>query len=224
MVSEVVEPEVERVKLSLAEENLIEQIHSYILKLATSFQEAKNILDDLFRQRFEIAKTRTNKLHEDLRNIYVSQSSLARYIAKLSMSVANGSYYISLMDVLTSLTGSIYRLMLNLELLSISREVIDEAIIISIQNIVERIKAIMSCVCDIFKYLVVSPSKVYSYASIIEKEFNELIQIFREVYVNQKLDANKLSIIMLMSILNTIIQEVYSLGEKALCLYMIRAP
>lgn len=222
MASEIVEPEVERVKISLAEENLIEQVHNYVSRLTSVVQESKNVLDDLFNQRFEIAKIRSGKIQEDIKALQDLRFGLARYATKISMSITYSSYYISLIDALTLLTNSLHNLILNLELLSGLRMALSEQLILSLQNIMDQIKHIILNVCNVLKYIVESPSRVSHYISTLQKELGGLVQTFRDIYVGQRLGESFAPIALLLNALGLVVYSVNNLGEKAICLHILR--
>lgn len=224
MASEIVEPEIERIKISLAEENLIEQIRNYLVKLTIAIQEIENMVNDLFNQKFEIARVRGNKIFEDFKVIYSTRSALTRYVAKVSMSIANGSYYMSLTDTISSLTNSLHKLVLDLELLTATQTNLGEGMLLSLQNILIRFREYVQNLCDIFKHLVESPSKVPSYATVLQKDFNEMLQMLREIYVNKGPGVYTHHIALLIHTLSTITYGLHDLGEKALWLYTLRVP
>lgn len=222
MASEIVEPEVERVKISLAEENLIEQVYNYVSRLTSIVQEIKNVLDDLFNQRFEVAKVRSGKIQEDIKALQDLRFGLVRYVTKVSMSITYGSYYISLVDALTSLTNSLHSLILNLELLSSLRMAIGEQLILTLHNVLEQIKHIVSNVCNILKYIIESPSRVPHYISTLQKESGNLVQIFRDLYVGLRLDESYAPVALLLNMLGLVVYSVNNLGEKVACLHILR--
>lgn len=223
MTSEIVEPDIERVKISLAEENIIEQIHNYLVKLASVAQEIENTLDDIFKQKFESARTRANKIFEDFKSIYLTRSNIVRYIAKISILIANGSHYVSLAESLTSLTHSLHKLILDLELLSTMQINLNETLSYMFQNVTKQVREFISHLCNMFRYLVDNPSRIINYSSILQKDFDDIMLLFKEIYTNQDLRACPQLIISFAYTLNIIIYELYDLGEKAVWLHITRA-
>lgn len=222
MSGEIVEPEVERVKLSLAEENLIEQIRNYILKLIPLVQDTKNVLMDLSRHMFEGARSRAAKIREDFKTIHALRFELVRYSARLAVPIAYSSYYLSLVDTLTHLTNSLYKLATYLEYLGYSQIALLERVSTSIQNAMERLASFLSDICTILKYLIESPSKVPNTVSLIQKNWEELMQIIKDLYEGLGQEKAQGPLLLVASTAVDIASGVYVLGEKTLCLYIVR--
>ncbi|MEM3980288.1 MAG: hypothetical protein QXF79_03410 [Ignisphaera sp.] len=161
MSSEIMEPEIERVKLSLAEENLIEQIRNYITKVEAVFQEIDVTIDDIFRQKFESAKTRVVKVHEYLKSVYEFQSTVAKYAAKVSVTIANGYYYLSLADSMMSLTNALHNLILDLELTCLIQPRISETLVLYIQNFIKQMREYLSYIRNLSKVPQKSPDLLH---------------------------------------------------------------
>lgn len=223
MSSEIVEPEIERIKLSLAEENLIEQIRNYITKVETFFQEIDVTIDDIFRHKFESAKTRVIKVYEDLRSVYGFQSTVARYAAKVSVTITHGYYYLSLVDSLTSLTDSLHKLVLDLELTCSVQPRLGETLILYIQNFVKQLREYISHIRSLLLYLTENPSKVPGLATLMEKNFNEILYTVRTIYVNREGESQGSILGSLLTTLINLLHNFHVIGEKALWLYTTRA-
>ncbi|MEM1526263.1 MAG: hypothetical protein QW775_00480 [Ignisphaera sp.] len=223
MSSEIVEPEIERIKLSLAEENLIEQIRNYITKVEMLFQEIDVTIDDIFRHKFESAKTRVIKVYEDLRSVYGFQSTVARYAAKVSVTITNGYYYLSLVDSLMSLTDSLHKLVLDLELTCSAQPRLSETLILYIQNFVKQLREYISYIRSLLLYLIENPTKVPGLATLMEKNFNEILYMIRTIYVNQEGESKGSILGELLTTLIDLLHNFHIIGEKALWLYTTRA-
>uniref|UniRef100_A0A7C2VHY6 Phosphate uptake regulator PhoU n=1 Tax=Ignisphaera aggregans TaxID=334771 RepID=A0A7C2VHY6_9CREN len=224
MTSDIVEPEIERVRLSLAEENIIEQIRNYMLRIHDVLQELETVLDDLFKDKRESARARLVKVYENFRSIYSTQSALARYVAKVSISISNGHYYLSMIDTLNSLTSGIHRLLLSLGLLSSARTSLGENTMLSLDTIVKQFREHTSHICVTLRLLVENPAKIPSTASMMEKSFDNMLFTLRTLY----LDSNRVSqdplLMNLLALLSALAHNLYDIGEKTVWLYAMRAP
>ncbi|MEM1646372.1 MAG: hypothetical protein QXL96_11050 [Ignisphaera sp.] len=222
MSSEIMEPEIERVKLSLAEENLIEQIRNYITKVEAVFQEIDVTIDDIFRQKFESAKTRVVKVHEYLKSVYEFQSTVAKYAAKVSVTIANGYYYLSLADSMMSLTNALHNLILDLELTCLIQPRISETLVLYIQNFIKQMREYISYIRNLLLYLIESPTKVPGLTTLMEKNFNEMLYTIRTIYVNQVGELQVPTLVSLLIALIALLHNFHIIGEKALWLYATR--
>jgi len=223
MASEIVEPEIERVKLSIAEENLLEQMRNYVSKLAVLLQEIEVAMDDLFRQKFELAKTRIVKIFEDVKSIYEYKSSLARYASKISVSIANGFYYLSLVDSISSLTDTLHKLSLDLGLLCSIKSSASESLVISIQSTVGQLRDYITSIQELLLYLIESPSKVSGSATLIEKKFYDILQTLRSVHEDLGYELREPVLINIITTLTALAHNLHNLGEKTVWMYLIRA-
>ncbi|MEM1542080.1 MAG: hypothetical protein QW101_03330 [Ignisphaera sp.] len=224
MTSEIVEPEIERIKISLAEENLIEQIRNYIVKLLWIVQESQHIANHLFNQKFEATRTRASKVVEEFKTVRDIRYNLARYVAKVAVSMIGTNYYVSLLDSITVLSNSLYKFILELELLGLRQIAIDESTILSIQNIIKSIVDYLTCLSDILRYFIESPVKGVQQISKIFRDGDTIIEMYRGIYLSQPYDLKHSSIQITTFILSlgNIIQDLVNLGEKIVWLYTIR--
>lgn len=224
MTSEIVEPEIERIKISLAEENLIEQIRNYVVKLLWIVQESQHIVNHLFDQKFEVARTRASKVVEEFKTVRNIRYNLARYVAKVAVSMIGTNYYVSLLDSITVFSNSLYKFILELELLSLRQTTIDESTILSIQSIIKNIGDYLTCLSDTLRYFIENPVKGAEQVSKIFRDGDNIIEMYRGIYLSQSHDLkpNSIHINTLILLLGDIIQDLVNLGEKIVWLYTIR--
>lgn len=223
--SDIVEPEVERVKLSLAEENLLEQTRNYVVRFIWIVREIEHIIDNIFKQKFEIAKTRVNKIVEEFKIINTLRSTLTRYATKVSISIAGGSYYLNLLDTIVSLSNSSYRLVLGLELLSLKQIVIEDEVVLSIQNLIKNVEEFLTCLSDVMRYFIENPAKIEEQTSRIFRTINNMNETYRSIYLLLSRDTksgNDVYIVNFISLLGNFVHDLVSLGEKVVWLYTIR--
>jgi DNA repair ATPase RecN len=224
MTSEIVEPELERVKLSLAEENLLEQIRNYISRLEPLLHEIEGVMDDLFKQKFESARTRIAKVYEDLKSVYETRLSLTRYASKVATSIANGFYYMSLVESLTLVTDYMHRLSLDLTMLCSSRLSLSESLTIYIQNAVGQMREYLSSVREMFLYLIENPSKVSRVSTFAEKKFYDILQVLKNLYESLEYEKQEPMLLDTITTLTSLAYSLRDLGEKTVWIYIVRAP
>ncbi len=109
-----INPEVVRVELSIAEDNIIENLRTLLTRSCDAFRELHDSLNDLASGKLELAKARMQKLLHMLGNFRSEYHTFALYLARVLPNLERNLLYLDTYRAIRDLNRSIEILVLHL--------------------------------------------------------------------------------------------------------------
>jgi len=225
MSSDVLEPRQTRIELSLAEENLIEQLRNIILKLSNMVRDINSILDDIFNDMFESAKLKVPRLLALYREIREENRRAKLYLARISIGLQNSKYYLEIINETTNILESLYTVTTAISALIKQNVVVKESSILYLQKTMMSLSNLLNDYAELLKMLIGSSSKFLEISDRDIKTLNEIRDIFEGLFpdVLSGEDRNLVQIIaLIVQELRFIIRSSTNILEDLQCLQITK--
>jgi len=225
MTSDVLEPRQTRIELSLAEENLVEQLRNIILKLSNMVRDINSILDDIFNDMFESAKLKVPRLLALYREIREDNRRTKLYLARISIGLQNSKYYLEIIDETINILESLYTVTTVISALIKQNVVVRESSILYLQKIMMSLSNLLNDYAELLKMLIGAPSKFLEISDRGIKTLNEIRDIFEGLFpdILSEEDRNLVQIIaLIVQELRFIIRSSTNILEDLQCLQIMK--
>lgn len=219
LTSGVIEPGEMQLKVSLAEESIIESIRNAIAKSVEIINDVNNVLEDFLASRFECAKNRVQKALATYANCKEIIGATYLRFARTSATLLHNLHYLNLLNSLNSTVQGIHRMLVHLLLIDKSVVSSNEKAVLGIQRFVTLLTTYLKTSLEFLNaYLSRSPRS--------EELLNQLSKISNDLedYI-RGLAANGFhlnSIIPLMLDMEFLAYSATNLYEATLCLYLAK--
>lgn len=221
MSSDIIEPKQLQVQITLAEENLIEQLDGFFNKMSDVINEINGMFNDVFQGRLEVLRTRIIKtlgVDRDLRGVY---RSILEYASRVAPALVSSSYYFNILNISLQFLEKVHRLCLHLSLLHTPLQ-LNEDIVISIQKILDLLIDGINKLRSILKSYIEFPIKVGDALSELLKTAQNLRTYYDESYTNIKKENLNTISITIMDDVNDIVNSFMGIYEALLCLHTMK--
>jgi len=223
MASDVLEPRQTRIELSLAEENLVEQLRNIILKLSNMMRDINGLLDDIFSDRFESIKLKAPRLLTLYREIREDCRRVKLYLARISIGLQDSKYYLEIVNETTSILESLYTVTTILSALTKQNISLKESSIVYLQKIIMSLSNLLNDYAELLKILIVAPTKFLEISDRSIKTLNEIRDIFENLSSDVFSDRDSVQIIVLIvQELRSIIKSYTNILEDLQCLQIMK--
>ncbi|ADM28180.1 hypothetical protein Igag_1377 [Ignisphaera aggregans DSM 17230] len=225
MTSDVLEPRQTRIELSLAEENLVEQLRNIILKLSNMVRDINSILDDIFNDMFESAKLKVPRLLALYREICEDNRRTKLYLARISIGLQNSKYYLEIINETINILESLYIVTTAISAIIKQNAVVKESSILYLQKIMMLLSNLLNDYAELLKMLIGAPSKFLEISDRGIKTLNEIRDIFEGLFpdILSGEDRNLVQIIALIAQeLRFIIRSSTNILEDLQCLQIMK--
>lgn len=225
MASDVLEPRQTRIELSLAEENLVEQLRNIVLKLSNMLRELNSVLDDIFNDMFESAKLKVPRLIALYREVREDNRRVKLYLAKISIGLQDSKYYLEILNETTNILESLYTVATIMMILIKQNTTMKESSILYLQKIVVSLSNLLNDYAELLKMLIGVPMRSLEISDKNAKTLNEIRDLFEELFPNifSEEDRNSIQIILLMTQeFRSIIKSFTNMLDDLQCLQMAK--
>ncbi len=226
MASDVLEPRQTRIELSLAEENLIEQLRNIVLKLSNMMRDVNGVLDNIFNDMFESAKIKISRLLALYREIREDNRRIKLYLARISIGLQNSKYYLEIINETMNILESLYTVTTAISALTTKQNVvIKESSILYLQKIIISLSNLLNDYAELFKTLIGASAKFLEVSDRDIKTLNEIRDIFESLFPNifSEEDRDLIQIMLLIAQeLRFIIKSSTNILEDLQCLQIVK--
>ena len=226
MASDVLEPRQTRIELSLAEENLIEQLRNIVLKLSNMMRDVNGVLDNIFNDMFESAKIKISRLLALYREIREDNRRIKLYLARISIGLQNSKYYLEIINETMNILESLYTVTTAISALTTKQNVvIKESSILYLQKIIISLSNLLNDYAELLKTLIGASAKFLEVSDRDIKTLNEIRDIFESLFPNifSEEDRDLIQIMLLIAQeLRFIIKSSTNILEDLQCLQIVK--
>jgi len=219
LASDVIEPRELQIKISLAEENILEGIRNSVTKSIEIVEEVARVLGDLITLRFESAKNRILKSLAMYASCREAVKAIHLHFAQTSAVLLHNLHYLNLLNAFNQMLQNIHKMLLHL--LSIGKRELssNEKTLLSVQKFVALLNMYMKTVEGFLN----------AYLSRSQKSEELLSQMSRiaidlEDYINDFASDDAYSMLPVLIVLDmeALAHSVTNLYEAILCLYQAK--
>ncbi len=221
MSSGIIEPKQLQVQITLAEENLIEQLNGFFNKMTNIISEIDGMFNDVFQGRLEVLKTRIMKTlgsNRDLRGVY---RSILEYASRVAPALISSNYYFNILHISSEFLEKVHRLCLHLSLLHTPLQ-LNEDVIISIQKTLNLLIDGVNKLRSALRTYIEFPAKMDEALSELLKTIQNLRVYYDESYINIKKENLDTISIIIMNDVDDIVNSFIGVYEALLCLHTMK--
>jgi len=219
LASNVIEPEELQLKVSLAEESIIESVRNAVARFVEIVDEISRIVEDLLSMRFEGARNRVQKSLATYASCKEIVETTYLRFARTSTLLMHNLHYLNLLNSLSSMLQNVHRMLIHLLPAGKNMVSSDEKALLSLQKFVTLLNMYLKTSLEFFNaYLSRSP-KTEELLNQLSKISNDLESYIKDLVLNNS-HFNQLTPITLD--METLAYSATNLYEATLCLYLAK--
>lgn len=221
MSSDIFEPKQIQVGITLAEENLLEQLDGFLSRLLNLMSEIDGMFNDVFQGRLEILRARIAKtlgISRDLRNVY---RGILEYASRITPALVSGIHYLNALNTSSEFLESTHRLCMHLSLLQPPLQ-LNEDVVIFVQKTVNLLMDSINMVRNTLKMYMELPIKVGEYISELLKTAQNLRLYYDESYIKIMRKETNEVFIAVMNDVDDMINSFIRMYEALSCLHAVK--
>lgn len=221
MSSDIIEPKQLQVRITLAEENLIEQLDGFFNRVLNIISEIDEMFGDVFQGRLEVLRTRIVKtlgVNRDLRNVY---RSILEYASRVAPALVSSIHYFNVLSSSSEFLESTHRLCMHLSLLQTPLKM-DEDVVIFVQKTLNLLIDGVNRLRNALKIYIEVPVKMGEALSEILKAIQNLRTYYDESYTRVIKGGIDMVSIAIMDDIDNIINSFIRIYEALSCLHAVK--
>jgi len=221
MDSDVIEPKQLQIQITLAEENLLEQLDNLYTKVIGIINEVQEMFNDIFQDRLEIVKTRITRVigaYRDLRNNY---RGILEYASRVSSALMTANHYLNILNASSDLLEKIHKLYIHFSLVHNPSE-LNEDIIISAQKILSLLIECIDKLQNILRSYIGMPTRADKIIDDLSTSIQNLSSYYDESYVNSMREKINMLSVIIMDSLGDVVNSFIKIYEALLCLHVVK--
>jgi len=171
VAEEIIRPESEYLKLTMAEGNVVERLRAMLAKLVDEFEELYQASHDLFQNRFEALKTRFERIRKHKKEFEDLYRHSMFYLIRVGIGLQHRDTYTRAYLELLRFAEDIEAVALRLVELAELNAKIDDSFVLGFQRFLEYIKESLSVLIDSTQLLTINANKaVEGFDKVIRNE------------------------------------------------------
>jgi len=183
MSEDIIKPESEYLRLTMAESNIVERLRELLVKLHDEVGELYNAMNDLFQCRYEALKTRFERVHRYRREFEDLYRHAMSYLVRVGIGLQHRDVYARIYLELLRFAKTIELVCFHLVELAETRASVDDDIVLGVQKLVDYVRSSIMQLATATQLLSMNASKALENVDEVLRNGDLCDLMYRDLYL-----------------------------------------